>query len=92
MWEHPMPRYFFNVEDGYSSPDLEGVELPDIYSAQAQAIRMSGEILRDMGAKFWNGTAWKMEVADVWGHTLFVLRFSAEEHPVTTDTADPDQP
>jgi uncharacterized protein DUF6894 len=40
---------------------------------------MSGEILRDMGAQFWDGTAWRMEVADERGRILFVLRFSAEE-------------
>ena len=50
-----MPRYFFHVTDGSSVRDDEGTELPDIYTAQAEAIRMSGEILRDMGAKFWNG-------------------------------------
>jgi len=86
-----MPRYFFNVQDGHSAPDLEGVELPDVYTAQAQAIRMSGEILRDMGAKFWNGTEWRLEVSDAWGHVLFVLRFSADEGPALSGTsADPD--
>jgi hypothetical protein len=90
--ERHVPRYFFNVQDGHSAPDLEGIELPDVYTAQAQAIRMSGEILRDMGAKFWNGTEWTMEVADAWGHALFVLRFSADERPGVTDAlADPDR-
>ena len=50
-----MPRYFFHVYDGYSSPDLDGTELADIYTAQAEAIRTSGEILRDMGPS--SGTA-----------------------------------
>ena len=76
-----MPRYFFHVKDGYSVRDDEGTELPDIYTAQAEAIRMSGEILRDMGAKFWNGTEWSLEVADGGGEVLFVLRFSAEKRP-----------
>ena len=80
-----MPRYFFHVYDGSSAPDTDGTELPDIYTAQAQAIRTSGEILRDMGAKFWNGTEWRLEVADERGDTLFVLRFSAEERLVVTD-------
>lgn len=57
-----MPRYFFHVTDGYSARDTEGTELPDIYAAQDQAIRTSGEILRDMGARFWDGTEWKLEV------------------------------
>lgn len=81
-----MPRFFFHLKDGYSVRDDEGTELPDIYTAQAEAIRMSGEILRDMGAKFWNGTEWSLEVAEV----LFVLRFSAEKGPALTPT-EPDQ-
>jgi len=74
-----MPRYFFHVADGYSARDTEGTELPDIYAAQDQAIRTSGEMLRDMGSEFWNGTEWTLEVTDEQGQVLFVLRFSAEE-------------
>ena len=70
---------FFNVYDGYSSLDQDGTELPDIYTAQNEAIRLSGEILREEGGKFWNGTEWKLEVTDVSGAVLFVLRFSAHE-------------
>lgn len=86
-----MPRYFFHVTDGYSARDTEGTELPDIYTAQDQAIRTSGEILRDMGGEFWNGTEWKLEVTDVHGRILLTLRFSAEEHAALTDPSpDPD--
>ena len=74
-----MPRYFFHVQDGYSIPDAEGTELLDVYTAQAQAIVLSGELLRDMGGEFWNGTEWRMEVADEQGRVLFILRFSATE-------------
>jgi hypothetical protein len=88
-----MPRYFFHVYDGSSSPDTDGTELPDIYTAQAEAIRTSGEILRHMGAKFWNGTAWKLEMADERGDTLFVLRVAAEERPALMDKpTDPGAP
>ncbi len=88
-----MPRYFFHVTDGYSERDTEGTELPDIYAAQHQAVRTSGELLRDMGGKFWDGTEWKLEVADERGQVLFALRFSAEERPVLTDPApDPSTP
>lgn len=86
-----MPRYFFHVTDGYSTRDTDGTELPDIYAAQDQAIRTSGEILRDMGAKFWDGTEWKLEVADEQGQVLFILRFSAEERPTFLELPpDPD--
>lgn len=74
-----MPRYFFHVMDGASMRDQEGTELPDVYTAQAEAIRLSGEVLRDMGARFWDGTEWRLEVADEAGQVLFTLRFSAEE-------------
>ena len=80
-----MPRYFFHVYDGYSSLDTDGTELPDIYTVQAEAIRTSGEILRDMGAQFWDGTEWRLEVADERGQILFILRFSAEERLALTD-------
>jgi hypothetical protein len=80
-----MPRYFFHAFDGYSTLDTQGTELPDIYAAQEQAIRTSGEILRDMGGKFWDGTDWKLEMADEHGQVLFVLCFSAEERPILTD-------
>ena len=74
-----MPRYFFNVYDGYSVLDQDGTEFPDIYIAQNEAIRLSGEILREEGGKFWNGTEWRLEVTDVNGVVLFLLRFSAHE-------------
>ena len=74
-----MPRYFFHVRDGHSIRDENGTEFPDIYTAQAEAIRMSGEILREMGAKFWDGTEWTLEVADAAGEILLVLHFYAEE-------------
>ena len=85
-----MPRYFFHVTDGHSERDTEGTELPDIYTAQDQAIRTSGELLRDMGGEFWNGTEWKLEVTDEQGRILLTLRFSAEEHLASTNpSADP---
>ena len=80
-----MPRSFFPVHDGTVSRDTEGTELRDIYMAQAEAIHLSGALLRDLGAKFWNGTAWSLEVADERGCALFVLRFSAEERPALLD-------
>lgn len=74
-----MPRYFFHVRDGRNLDDQTGTEFPDIYAAQSEAIRYSGELLKDMGARFWNATEWRLEVTDENGTVLFVLRFSAEE-------------
>ena len=74
-----MPRYFFDVDDGYRVEDCDGTELADFYTAQAAAIRMSGEMLRDLGAQFWNVAVWKLTVSDEQKRVLFVLRLSAEE-------------
>ena len=54
-------------------------ELPDIHTAQNEAIHLSGEILREEGGNFWNGTEWKLEVTDITGAILFTLHFSAKE-------------
>ena len=86
-----MPRYFFHITDGHTSPDAEGSVLPDIYTAQEQAIRLAGEQLREMIARFWNGPEWSLEVADEEGKILFAVRFSAEECPAASH-ALPDQP
>ena len=80
-----MPKFFFNIRDGYSYKDDTGIELPDIYAAQKEAIRYSGEVLREMGAKFWDETEWKLEVTDEGGRILFSLRFSAQEYGLTGD-------
>jgi hypothetical protein len=74
-----VPRFFFNVYDDVAIPDFEGTEFSDIYLAQAEAVRMSGEIMRDLGAKFWAGEDWRLEVTDAEGRKLYVIRFSAEE-------------
>ena len=74
-----MPRYFFNLQDGRSTPDREGTELADIETARAEAVRLSGEILRDIGATYWDHPEWRLDVLDESGRTLFSLCFVAEE-------------
>ena len=74
-----MPRYFFNVFPDGVEHDAEGSEFPNIYIAQSQAIRMTGEIMTDLGRKVWSGGQWRLEVSDFDGQTLFIVRFSAEE-------------
>ena len=84
-----MPRYFFHVIDGTAARDEDGTELPNVYVAQAEALRLSAEVLRDMGARFWDGTEWRLVVEGEGGQVLFVLRFSAEERLAPPD-AGPD--
>ena len=76
-----MPRYFFNVHDGETFPDLQGTELHDLNAARDEAIRFSGALMKDSPDKFWVAKGWHMEVCDDFGLHLFTLRFAAEEAP-----------
>jgi hypothetical protein len=70
-------RYFFNVSDGEYIPDATGTEVASLEEAKAQAVVFAGELLRDSGARFWQGEDWMIEVADEDGLTLFTLMFMA---------------
>ena len=73
-----MPRYFFHIKDGTTRMDEEGVELAGRDEAREAAVVDSGEVLRDIGAKFWNGHEWRFWVTDEAGATVCALRLAAE--------------
>ena len=72
-----MPRYFFNCEGAENFRDEDGTELPDLRSAQVQAIQQSGQILQDHAEGFADRPWWRVFVADENGETLFELKFTA---------------
>jgi hypothetical protein len=78
-----MSRYYFNLKDGRTSLDDEGVELASLDEARKMAIHHSGEVLRDGAAEsLWMGQPWSLWVTDApngGGKTLFTLRFSASQ-------------
>ncbi len=78
-----MPRYFFNLKDGRTTLDHEGTELPDIQTARREAVRFTGEVLRDRPDQtLWAGEPWRLWVTDQpngRGKTLFTLNFWAVE-------------
>jgi hypothetical protein len=73
-----MQRFFFHVQDGSETLDDVGTELPGLAEARAEAVRTSGEMLRDLGEQFWNSAEWRMWVTDETGRSVCALRFSAE--------------
>jgi hypothetical protein len=77
-----MPRYFFNVIDNrrVEDEDMDGTELASLDDVRREALRMTGEILRDGGPEFWNGTEWMMRVLDQAGRPVFTLRFVTTAH------------
>ena len=73
-----MPRYFFHIIDGEEILDHEGTVLAGVAEARAQAIVFSGEVLKDLGGKFWMNGEWQVRVEDEAGIKVCALRFSAD--------------
>src|SRR5215203_5835601 len=73
-----MPRYFFHVTDGIETIDSEGTVLANVEEARAEAIVLSGAMLRDSGGKFWNNGQWQLRVVDGTGNKVCALTFSAD--------------
>jgi hypothetical protein len=76
-----MPRYFFVFRRGDQTTDhSDGFEFPDIGAVQLEAVRSTGEILRDLNDPLEAGSEWRMEVVDEARKPLFSLRVIAELH------------
>jgi len=73
-----MPRYFFHVIDGVETIDNEGTVLANVDEARAEAIVLSGAMLRDAGGKFWNNGQWQLRVTDAGGNKICALTFAAD--------------
>ena len=70
-----MPKYFFVVRHGDETPhNSDGIEFPDIGAVQLEAIKSTGEILRDLDYPIGAGSEWRMEVVDEARKPLFSLR------------------
>jgi hypothetical protein len=76
-----MPRYYFLIRQGDQTSDhSDGIEFPDIAAVQLEAIKSTGEILRDLDYPIEAGSEWRMEVVDEGRKPLFSLRVIAELH------------
>ena len=62
------------------SDHSDGIEFPDIGAVQLEAIKSTGEILRDLNYPIEAGSEWRMEVADETRKPLFSLRVITELH------------
>ncbi len=73
----PMPRYFFNIRDGYDvDEDEEGIEFPDLEAARAEALATVEE-LRDELADAGNI---ELEITDETGRRLLTVPFFRGGH------------
>ena len=76
-----MPKYFFVFRHGdKTSHHSDAIAFPDIGAVQLEAIKSTGEILRDLDYPIEAGSEWRMEVVDEARKPLFSLRVIAELH------------
>jgi hypothetical protein len=76
-----MPKYYFSIRQGDQTSDhSDGIEYPDIAAVQLEAIKFTGEILRDLDYPIKAGSEWRMEVVDEGRKPLFSLRVITELH------------
>jgi hypothetical protein len=76
-----MPKYFFSVRHGdHTSEHEDGLDFPDIAVVQVEAIKSTGEILRDLDHALEAGSELRVEVADEARKPIFCLRVIAELH------------
>jgi len=74
-------RYYFNVKDGTSLLDDEGMEFDSLDAVKTEAMLSSLDLLKGIrGAKFWTGEPWQLWVTDQpngGGNTLLRLTFTS---------------
>ena len=72
-----MPRFFFEISDGITEADADGIELAGLDEARAQAIKFTGELLVHHSQDIWEGCDLRVEVFDEGRFPLFAVTVSA---------------
>jgi hypothetical protein len=72
-----MPRYFFNIRDGYDvDEDDEGIELPDLEAARAEALATVEELREELA----DAGNIELEIVDETGRRLLTVPFFRGGH------------
>lgn len=74
-----MPRYFFHITHERTEIDRVGEDLPDKHAAWKEATVTAGQVLQGIDGNLVPGRDWRMEVADEFQNTLYVLHIRAEK-------------
>jgi hypothetical protein len=79
-----MTFYNFMIRDGRTT-DTGGdpVELPNLQTAQGEAVKLAGAMIRDYGAGFWAYPEFELAVSDEMGTPLFSLSFRGSSAPAS---------
>jgi hypothetical protein len=74
-----MPRFYFHIIDGTAFIDTEGVELAGMNEVRRMAVTTAGQMLEQIGERFWEGKPWRLSVADETGVVVATLLFQSEQ-------------
>lgn len=69
-----VPRFFFHVRDSTEIIDRVGTECTGREDARAQAVRAAGDMLKELGGRFWDDEQWRMSVTDEAGAAVCAAR------------------
>lgn len=81
-WSAALAKYYFDITDGRTIPDINGTELLDVAAVRSHAIGLSSALLGSHSPSFWRGEEWLIEAKDDIGVVLFTLAFRASDIPV----------
>lgn len=71
-----MPTFFFHSTGALAHRDDEGVDLPDEAAAQAEGLRVLGELLKDGHGWSWAAGPLVLQVTDAAGQEILSLEVS----------------
>lgn len=74
-----MPRFFFDIHDGFVSPDCEGTELDGVIHARLEAVRFAGVYLSQRPGLIWDGSELRVLVFDEHRTLLTTVLLSASD-------------
>ncbi|HEY8575567.1 MAG TPA: hypothetical protein VIL88_04420 [Devosia sp.] len=74
-----MARFFFHIVDGQFVPDTNGIECSTQAQVKNQAVRIAGEMIKDLGSEVWGTSRLDLFVCDDQNNTHLKLSFFAED-------------
>ena len=74
-----MPTYYFDICEGQSLPDKQGLELKSLVEAKAHAITIAMTYLHQPSVEFWRDHAWSVGIREQGRGLLFQLDVSVTQ-------------
>ena len=84
-----MHKFYFHTNDPSerSVQDDVGMDFPTVHAAKCQAVVYTGQLLADVGEKFWDYADFELTVTDHRGLILFTMRVTGTEAPARSSFA-----